>query len=324
MASATIKEDLKFDQSFKEECLRQWQENGPKIFFGEHELKLELFEMDELFIQKAKEELRETPEIIAESCAELKKLIEGESNLITPDNEDFYQIFLRPCKYYPKSAFSLMKRYYRFRQNYPHIFVHLLPSKEKIAICSNLIYPLPFRAKDGTRILVVEGGKRWNPKEVSTIDLFKGLLLCMYLALGESKTQIAGACVIIDVEGLSLSHITYITPSFAKMLVDFIQKCLPARLKHIHIVKQSFLFNMAFAIFKPFLEEKIRKRICFHGTNWDSLMNFIDKKALLKRHGGELEMPEGQFGVHFWQSLCYCEPLFEVIHRCGYTDNNVN
>lgn len=309
----------------REELLRQWEANGPKIFFGQHELKLELTEMDELFIQKAKEELRETPEIVAESCAELKKLIEGESDLIVPDEEDFYKSFLRPCKYYPKSAFSLMKRFYRFRQNHPHIFINLLPSKEKIAICANLVYPLPFRSKDGSRIVVIEGGKRWNPKEVSTNDIFKGLIMCLYLALAEPKTQIAGGCVIIDVEGLSLSHITYITPSFAKMLVEFIQKCLPARLKNIHIVKQSFLFNMAFAIFKPFLEEKIRKRIHFHGTNWESLTTFIDKKALLKRHGGELEMPEGQFGVNLHQGLCYCEPFFEVSRRCGYsTDNNVN
>lgn len=66
--------------------------------------------------------------------------------------------------------------------------------------------------------------------------------------------QIAGARVIIDVEGQSLNQIIYITPSFAKMVVDFIQKCLPLRLKSIHIVNQSFIFNMGFAIFKPFLE----------------------------------------------------------------------
>lgn len=43
-------------------------------------------------------------------------------------------------------------------------------------------------------------------------------------------------------------------------------------------------------------------------------MTFIDKKALLKRHGGELEMPEGQFGVAFWEALLYCEPFFEGNH----------
>lgn len=40
-------------------------------------------------------------------------------------------------------------------------------------------------------------------------------------------------------------------------------------------------------------------------------MTFIDKKALLKRHGGELDMPEGPFGVTFCENLLFCEPFFE-------------
>lgn len=38
---------------------------------------------------------------------------------------------------------------------------------------------------------------------------------------------------------------------------------------------------------------------------------FVDKKALLKRHGGELDMPEGQYGVMLWQNLLSCEPALE-------------
>lgn len=322
-SSSEIIEDETLKIPCKEDIVRNWQENGPKIMFGKHQLNIEIGNVDEFFIRKAKDELRETPEIIVESCMELRRLIAGEPHLKVPNEEEFLQVFLRPCKYYPKSAFSLMKRYFRFRQNYPHIYADLLPSKEKTALCANLVYPLPFRAKDGSRVVVVEGGKRWNPKEVSLNAFFKGLIIMLYIAMGEANTQIAGAQIILDVEGLSLSHVTYLTPSFAKMLVDFVQKCLPLRLKSIHVVKQSFFFNMAFAIFKPFLEEKIRKRIHFHGTNWDNLTAFIDKKALLKRHGGELEMPDGPFGTKLWESIVLCEPVFEVDLRCGFkTDNN--
>jgi len=61
-------------------------------------------------------------------------------------------------------------------------------------------------------------------------------------------------------------------------------------------------------------QEKIRKRIHFHGTNWESLMAFIDKRALLKRHGGELEMPKGEYGVMLWQNILLCEPVLEGNH----------
>lgn len=83
-----------------------------------------------------------------------------------------------------------MKRYYRFRLNYPHVYANLLPSKEKTALFANLVYPLPLRAKDGSRILIGEAGKRWNPKEVSVNLFFKGIIIMLYLALAEPRTQV--------------------------------------------------------------------------------------------------------------------------------------
>lgn len=55
-------------------------------------------------------------------------------------------------------------------------------------------------------------------------------------------------------DGFSLSQVTYFTPSYAAAVVDYTQNCLPIRcLKGIHIIRQPFIFNMVFALFRPFI-----------------------------------------------------------------------
>lgn len=72
-----------FEQQGIKEYLIEQLQNAPKIFIGGHQLIFDIQDIqdvDEFYLQKAKEDLRETPETIAQGIKELKELIAGTKN----------------------------------------------------------------------------------------------------------------------------------------------------------------------------------------------------------------------------------------------------
>lgn len=81
------------------------------------------------------------------------------------------------------------------------------------------------------------------------------------LAQLEKSTQICGGVVIYDFEGLGMKQIKAMTPSAIQRLLIFIQDAMPYRIKEIHFVRQPLIFEMVWTIMKPFLREKLKKRV---------------------------------------------------------------
>lgn len=273
---------------------------------------------DEFYREKAEKELRETPEVVQQALKDIKLMLQDEPELTVPEDDEFLQKFLRPCKWYPKSTYELLKRFYKFRLNYPRYCQNLLPSNEKKALSSDILIPLSERTPHGCRVLLINAGKKWNTKEITIDEIFRGVMLSLDAAMAEPKTQIAGVHVILNMDGFSLRHVTQITPTFAAMMTEWVQRCLPCRLKGIHIVNQPFIFNMVYAIFKPFLLEKTQKRLHFHGTDRDSLISYLGTKSLPTELGGEMVLPKVPLGESVFEYFCWFEKEFEASNKCGY------
>lgn len=122
--------------------------------------------------------------------------------------------------------------------------------------------------------------------------------------------QICGAVVIFDMDGLSLQQAWQFTPPFAKRIVDLLQDAIALRIKAIHVVDQPKIFNMVFALFKPFLREKLRNRIHFHGTDRTSLHEHLSPKYLPAKYGGHVDVPDVS-GAQWLQVLLMCDPEYE-------------
>jgi hypothetical protein len=92
-------------------------------------------------------------------------------------------------------------------------------------------------------------------------DIFKAIMVAIEIAMMEPKTQVGGVQVILNMEGFTLSHVCQFSPMVAKLIVDWVQECAPIRLKGLHIINQSIFFNMVYTIFKPFIGERLKRKV---------------------------------------------------------------
>ncbi|CAG9864380.1 unnamed protein product [Phyllotreta striolata] len=294
------------------------QDGVPFIQLGSYCLRLDLEELSDRDKEKALTELNETPENVQYALAKLRELISNEPNLRVPvDVDEFLVKFLRPCKFAPETAFKIMRRYYRFKTKHPKYGVRITPNSVRHVFDTEVFKILPTRSPDGSRIFIMNIGAKWDPKKVTLEDMFKAVMVTMEIAMLEPKTQMGGAHVVLNMEGLSMVHFYQFSPFTAKLIADWVQECVAVRLRGIHIVNQPYIFNMLYAIFKPFLGEKLRKLIFFHGTNRKSLLERISADCLPEKFGGNANIPNYP-GSLFSDMLFYYEHDFEVYNTYGY------
>lgn len=165
--------------------------------------------------------------------------------------------------------------------------------------------------------MIIVATEKWKHKEVSLDEVFKGCVLFLEAAMLEPETQVNGAVVIFDMDGLSLQQTWQFTPPFAKRIVDWLQDSVPLRIKGIHIVNQPKIFQMVFALFKPFLREKLRNRIIFHGTDRDSLHKHLAPKCLPLCYDGTIDLPRVD-GAEWYQLLLKCDKEYAALNDYGY------
>lgn len=290
----------------------------PYIQSGEYVLRLDLEPLSGEYKERAKNELRESEENYENSLKELKELVKADEELYLPlDEDDLLLKFLRPCKFYPESAFKLLTKYYKFKAKNPKFCSELYPQTVTQQYADKVIDFVPIR-ENGTRIMVV-AVEKWNPKSYGIHLLFRAVILAIEIGMIEPKTQVSGVHVILDLEKLTLTHIMQVNPSTAKLIMDFIQYCIPIRLKGIHVVNQPIIFNVGYAIFKPFLTEKFKKRLKFHGTNWSSLHEHVSPDSLPKKYGGNMIYP-GLPGPMLVDLLQHYDQEYRTVNAYGYSN----
>ncbi|XP_055870867.1 alpha-tocopherol transfer protein-like [Biomphalaria glabrata] len=238
-------------------------------------------------LKKAMSELNEDPNTRLLEIKNLRQRLEKYPGLNGRTDPKFLLRFLRARKFDQELSFKLLLNYYTTRRDDQEVFSDLRPFCVRHVFESGYTTPLGVRDKQGAAIILEKPGK-WDYGRFSELDLIKADCITIHKVIEDEITQVNGITLVIDYKGFTLSHLAHTSPSFARRLCRLWQDVFPARLRAVHIVNEPATYGNIFALFKPFLKQKLLDRIFFHGPRHEELLDHIDEQNLPEAYGGKM------------------------------------
>lgn len=252
----------------------------------DEEVNLDLNQPSDEVMEYARRELGETEEIKCQTIQELRDMIyeKGECTPYRMDDE-FLIKFLRARNYNVNRAHRLVVNYCNFREEHPEIQRGVNPLDLRHIGDDDIMTVPAYRTQCGRRMMIYRLGN-WDPRKYPMEEIFKATVLVLELGLLEPRAQILGGIAIFDLEGLTMAHAWTVTPEVAGMVLSLMVTAFPMKVHAIHILHQSWIFDVIFAVFKPLLDTRMRDKVFFHGDNMESLQKHVAPTSLPKKYGG--------------------------------------
>ncbi|KAL4135050.1 hypothetical protein QTP88_006712 [Uroleucon formosanum] len=244
---------------------------------------------------------------------ELRTLIKGDIFLKSRMDDAFMLKFLRARKFQVNKAFKLIQNYFEAKEKNPKLFNLIFPSKYKVFLESGTVFMLPHRDQHGREIYVFRMKKVLSG--ISIEDVFKVNLMILEVISEHPETQIAGVIGIADFTEFNWSkHYQFLSPYYAKKSAEVVQESFPLRFQGFHFINEPLYLYTVYSIMKPFLKEKLRCRVHFHGSNFNSLHKYITPNILPTYLDGNLEFDP----ITWAQELLSKEQYFQELGQYGY------
>ncbi|KAK8775046.1 hypothetical protein V5799_010420 [Amblyomma americanum] len=240
-----------------------------------------------------------------------------EEGLNCRKDAQFLLRFLRVRKYNVEAALRTVKNYYKIRNTSGPIFRDFLPSKVSPAT-RKLMMVMQEKDVHGRRIFLFKPGS-WNLDESSYVDVHRAIMLCIEHLAKDPTTQTLGMVILFDYGGFTPDKVLAINVGLIRRGFEYLQDCMPMRLKAMHHVRQSVGFDMFFTLVRPFLKTKLAERFRLFGEKYEDLHKEIPAKVLPEEYGGHA--PAFDF-EGFWSDLEAYDDEYRENNSYGYVRAN--
>ncbi|XP_045516584.1 alpha-tocopherol transfer protein-like [Pieris brassicae] len=240
--------------------------------------------------QKIRAELKEDVNTRDKDLATIKEWLRKQPHLPDQWEDNPLMTFLRGSSFSLEKCKRKLDMYFTMRAACPEFFTNrdaTSPVLRDVLRSKLQGPPLPGVTPNGRRVTICRGlDSSLSPQQVT--DTLKLALMIGDVRLMEETEGVAGDIYVLDGAVLGPSLLAKLAPSTVKKFMICVQEAYPVKLKEIHIINTSPIVERFVTFVKPFLKEKIRKRIFIHRDLKD-LYKYIPQEMLPIEYGGQCE-----------------------------------
>ncbi|XP_063219070.1 clavesin-2 [Bacillus rossius redtenbacheri] len=232
-------------------------------------------------------ELNEDEDTRDSDLEHIKDWLSKQPHLPHFDDDGRIMTFLRGCKFSLEKTKRKLDMYFTMRAAIPEFFTNRDVNRPELQEILKIVRipPLPGLTLEGRRVIVMQAANK-DVLHPNVADGMKLVLMIGDIRLREEVTGVAGDVYILDASVATPAHFAKFTPTIVKKFLVCVQEAYPVKLKEVHVVNVSPLVDTIINFAKPFLKEKIRKRIFVHPDGYESLYQYVPKDILPEEYGG--------------------------------------
>ncbi|KAL5021854.1 hypothetical protein ScPMuIL_001009 [Solemya velum] len=270
-------------------------------------------------VRKAAKELNEDPDQRAGALSTFIEWIQQQNWLHTSLDPKFLLAFLRSRKLSQLGARELLRKFWTMKTKIPqwHYGADPMHTKARELLETGVLLKLPGVDRQGQKMLLIRPGQL-DPsgRSYSFDDWMRFNTLIVNSLLFDENVQVNGVLFLLDFNGLTLKHQSFIGIEESKNIFQTLQGAMPLRMKELHHYNTGPVFEVLFAIIRPLMTEKIRKRVRLHGNNLVSLYREIDMCLLPEEY-----LPDDHEGPSAGRIPEIIEQMIEELQQpslCGF------
>lgn len=200
-------------------------------------------------------------------------------------DDEFLLLFLRARRFNVNASFELLCNYSLFRDKNASIYQNQSAWHLHHIIEDGFPCVLPYNDQNGAKMMVIFAGG-WDTDTYGTADILKAFILSMERLIKDDEVQMNGIIIIADFSGWTATHTSKLSLYFIRQVCFMFKDHYPARFLGFHFVNEPWYVKAGLSLLKPFINEKMWKRIHVHGNNMATLHEHCHQDILPAEFGG--------------------------------------